>query len=339
MSEVSRPPHARLLTRCRCATSVFVTWFALLLVSGAARGDTPPLFSFVQISDVHLYDDAWVQEQRAKGVKEGGSRNPLTTPVQFRTALTWVDAQTPAPAFMLLTGDIIEIANQTRYAALMAIAGNLRTPWIAVPGNHDYGIEQFLPADASHGGRDVVLSRNGMHFIGLATFNLPGMSQMVSRETLAKLASFCDAHPREPVVLFCHTPLVMSKGETGGSMVPANSPQVLAVVKRCGNVVAILCGHDHNLWSRVDAGVLYSCGPGFCDTLGGVLPYSFRVWRVYPDRLEGVVQHVTADGQVQQTESVSVTFPLPVGLRPQAVAESAPVRAMALPAVTGPDLR
>jgi hypothetical protein len=138
-------------------------------------------------------------------------------------------------------------------------------------------------------------------------------------------------HRQEPVVLFCHVPPVTSQGETAGGMVPANAVQVLEVIKRCGNVAAVLCGHDHALWSRIDGGILYSCGPGFCDTLGGVLPYSFRIWRVYPDRLEGVVEHVTADDQVRQTEGVSVTLPWPAGLRPRETAESAPVRVTALP--------
>lgn len=44
------------------------------------------LFTFAQLSGTHLHDDAWIAQQKAKGVKNA-YRNYFTTPGRFTTAV------------------------------------------------------------------------------------------------------------------------------------------------------------------------------------------------------------------------------------------------------------
>ena len=219
--------------------------FFLLWPLLGAGAQEPALFSFVQITDTHLHDEAWIQGQRDQGVQDGGYRNPLTTPGRFREAVEWINTQSNL-VFAIFTGDMVEESTPVRYAAFTQCVRDLRIPWILVPGNHDYKLDERLPADKSHGGVDFSFSCAGLHFVGFQTFNPPGyMSQLISKDAMEKVAYFLNRHRNAPVVFIEHAPLRNRKGETDGWEVPHNTLQMYDIIRKCGNVVAVLCGHDH----------------------------------------------------------------------------------------------
>jgi hypothetical protein len=280
---------------------------------GRAAPENAPLFAFVQISDTHLHDDAWIAEQRAQGVQEGGYRNYLTTPGRFRACLEWINRQ-PAVAFVVLTGDIVETATPARYAALAGRIADLRVPWMLVPGNHDYGLERLLPADRSRGGVDFAFSCGGLWFVGFQTFNPPGMSSLISRDAMEGVAAFLERHRAAPVLFLTHSPLVSRAGGLDSWEVPANARQMWEIIGRGGNVVAVLCGHDHSLWGRTDHGVFHACAQGFCEALGVPL-YSFLLWEAFPERIVGTVHHVDDRGEVRRAKLPPLEIPLPPQFR------------------------
>lgn len=195
----------------------------------------------------------------------------------------------------------------------------------------------MLPADQSHGGVDFSFSRAGFHFVGFPTFNPPGMSHVVGKGAMAKVAQFLESHRADPVILLCHSPLVTAEGGTDSWEVPDNTVQVLQVLARCGNVVAVLCGHNHGFWTCVKDGILHASGPGFCEALGAST-YAFLVWHVYADRMTAQVYYVNDEDEVVGAPKLGVAHQWRSALRGEHAEHLDPRLVVALPASPSPIL-
>lgn len=304
------------------------------------------LFSFAQITDTHLHDAAWIRQQKEAGVKNG-YRNTQTTPEKFRSAVQWLDRRGDVD-FIVFTGDVVELeatedASARRWGAFTNKMEGIKTPWVITAGNHDFRLERFMPADQSKGGGDFHFDWKGVQFLGFPTFNPHPMAswffQMITKPTMEKMAFFLSTHKEAPTVLLCHAPLMDEKGNREGWQCPGNASQMMEVMKRCGNIVAVLCGHDHVGFWREEDGILYSTAPGFCEAYNGA-NYSFVLWHVYADRMMGEIYYVQDSGAVAKYEKnteykhdqiTEIPFAFPERFRLKTPSAQAPWRVLPLP--------
>jgi predicted phosphodiesterase len=210
-----------------------------------------------------------------------------------------------------MTGDIIERASNPRYEAFKQKMQNTSKPWFTVIGNHDAGIDKFLPEDKSNGGIDFYAKVNGVNMIGISTFNGPGLTHYVNKTTMEKLADFLAKNKDMPAMIFCHSPFCDHKGEMGSWETPNNASQLLEIFNKYKNVVAFFCGHDHSLWYKSKDNILCVCEQGFCEGMGGVPKFSFFIWSVSETTLTGDIYYVASDNKVQKWDKKQIVYEFP----------------------------
>jgi plastocyanin len=207
---------------------------------------------FVQISDSHI------------GFNKAANADVTAT---MQAAIAKINALPTAPAFLLHTGDISQLAKASEFDTADQVLRDSRTKDVFfVPGEHDVGtddgrsyLERYGKKTQRAGGTGGWYSfdHSGVHFIGLVNvFNLKagglgtlGAEQLEWLEKDVKhLAS------STPIVVFAHVPL--------WSVYPAwgwgtdDGARALAYLKRFGSVT-VLNGHIHQTMQKVEGNVTF----------------------------------------------------------------------------------
>jgi len=207
---------------------------------------------------------------------------------------------------VIITGDSLEHPDSAKVAwpELAQKLSQMKAPFFVVPGNHDFGLEQVMPA--SYGGRDFWFSFGGFIFAGFQTYTsrFSGMVELAERKSLEGLASLATSFPEKPIIVLTHAPLSNSLFIPAWAP-PANLTQVRQVLQRCGNVILSLAGHIHVFTFSVEEEISYVTAPGLVESPC----FSFLLWSVYPDRLEGEVLSALTFQPVTGTEKITVPIP------------------------------
>jgi Icc protein len=207
---------------------------------------------FVQISDSHI------------GFNKAANADVTAT---MQAAIAKINALPTAPAFLLHTGDISQLAKASEFDTADQVLRDSRTKDVFfVPGEHDVGtddgrsyLERYGKKAQRAGGTGGWYSfdHSGVHFIGLVNvFNLKagglgslGAEQLEWLEKDVKhLAS------STPIVVFAHVPL--------WSVYPAwgwgtdDGARALTYLKRFGSVT-VLNGHIHQTMQKVEGNVTF----------------------------------------------------------------------------------
>ena len=192
-----------------------------------------------QITDLHAGDIVQV---------EG---TPLDTLEAVRRAVAHLNAMTPRPDAVAITGDLVAHEDEACYAALAEVLAGLEIPYYLIPGNHDdRGLIRRVFADLAFLPRDgdflhYTVEELPLRLIALDS-HVPG--QVGGRLCAARLdwlaARLAEAPERPALILIHHPPI-----ETG---IPAFDADLLegraafgALVSGHPNVLAIACGHVH----------------------------------------------------------------------------------------------
>ena len=252
-------------------------------------GDNNPLFTFIQISDVH-------------------TGNPVNQPVHRRLQAAVALANALEPAFVIDTGDV---ASHPVYAAspeylaefdeYRGYINALRPPLYVIPGNHDIGY--FGPGNTTWGEgnawgnyTDLVtayeqtigplnqsFSRQGFRFV-LANNNPavsggPGVLQPWQLQWIEE-----ELKRGEVTFVFCHIELL----EQGiGPLWGASARSLAALCSRYG-VPAVAYGHKHRIHITGIDGTHYI----MCPDLKVSDHENILQYRVFPDRFELWLYHV-----------------------------------------------
>jgi plastocyanin len=185
----------------------------------------------------------------------------------MQAAIAKINALPTAPAFLLHTGDISQLAKASEFDTADQVLRDSRTKDVFfVPGEHDVGTDDGRSYLARYGkkaqraggtGGWYSFDHSGVHFIGLVNvFNLKagglgtlGAEQLEWLEKDVKhLAS------STPIVVFAHVPL--------WSVYPAwgwgtdDSARALTYLKRFGSVT-VLNGHIHQTMQKVEGNVTF----------------------------------------------------------------------------------
>jgi len=224
--------------------------------------------------------------------------------------------------FALLGGDMVDGATRAQFAQLADVLDATELPVYGCVGNHDsyhsssrVDMLELLP-DLFPGGRtDYVLDRGPLRFIVLdasywamgdgqiVDYYEPGSSTSIGlkpeqrqwlRDTLA-------ADTQTPTIVVWHYGFynrggVSSCGYQLRTCGCRDTAEVLELLRAAPNVVATLNGHGH--WDEVNAleGITHLQNAAFAEW-----PNTYRVFRVYEDRMEWEVRQPGNRGFVRES--------------------------------------
>jgi len=275
--------------RRRSTASIAVLLVSSVLCLGADRPlpashrSEPPLFTFMQFSDVHV-------------------GNPANRPVHRRLEAAVKLANSLAPAFVIDTGDMTthpvyeaSAANLAEYGEYKRYVKPLTMPRYNVPGNHDIGY--FDPGGRTRrGGKpwgnykalvaayrrelgpiDQSFCHLGFRFV-LVNNNPPGSRK--AGHLSAKQLKWIEGELRQgdTEFIFCHVQVLRDgTGPPWGE----SAERLVAMCKKYG-VAAVAYGHRHQRHVKTLDGTQYVMCPDL-KMPGHQAVYQYRV---FPDRFE-----------------------------------------------------
>jgi Icc protein len=214
-------------------------------------------FLIAQISDLHL--------------KAG---NKLTYGVvdtlgALRRAINHLNASTPRPDIVVISGDLVDFGRPDEYAVLHPELARLVMPYYLVPGNHDVR-EHLLAEFADHvylplcpkSPLDWVVEEHPVRLIGLDS-TIPGAhGGQVLDSQMAWLDEVLGRRPAVPTLLIMHhPPFVTGIGHMDREAF-INGAALEEVIARHPQVERVLCGHLHRPIQRRFAGSISCTCPG-----------------------------------------------------------------------------
>jgi Icc protein len=211
---------------------------------------------FAHITDIHISDrgDSW-------GALGGQAARLLAACFERLNAIADLD-------FVLITGDVLDMATPEEIAALTEALSTLEKPWHFVPGNHDgfldpqhpdaYKPHEAIPlidprlaepkpeAQKAHWSRTV---KPGIRLIGLDSRKADHWSGVIDDAQLKWLKGELDAHQNDLIILAVHHPLhklsPYNDRPWWSNFICGNGPQVERLLDAYPNVRLVLAGHHH----------------------------------------------------------------------------------------------
>lgn len=164
---------------------------------GFAQAQGAQDFYFVQLSDTH-----WGFE---------GEPNP-DAKVTLKKAIASVNALSPAPDFIMFTGDLTHttddpVERRKRMREFKEIIGALKVKDVRfIPGEHDASLDRGAAFKEFFGKTNYSFDYKGVHFVALDNVSDPAAN--LGEEQLAWLkADLAAQKPEARIVIFTHRPL------------------------------------------------------------------------------------------------------------------------------------
>jgi 3',5'-cyclic AMP phosphodiesterase CpdA len=181
-------------------------------------------------------------------------------------AVQHLNALTPRPDVVLLTGDTVDVGAPAEYARLREILSALRPPLYVIPGNHDdreamrraFAVEGYLPRK---GFLQYTVDDWPVRLVGLDTHVLGESGGTLCEERIAWLAARLAEMPERPTVVFMHHPPFRTGLALMDSIGLRGAEELNRVVSAHKQVRQIISGHIHRPIATVFAGTLATVSP------------------------------------------------------------------------------
>lgn len=269
--------------------------FASLTLQALARPVEPPLFQFAFISDTHLRRhgrEDWMNR------KMGDAAAPELSRTLEALAAEGI-------AFVVHGGDMTERATRDEFVLVRDVLAAQPLPVYGCIGNHDRYLDSSRPDAlellAPHfpgGTLDYTFTRPPLRFV---VMDVAVEEEPVRVRKVQWLADTLAADTTTPTVFVWHYPVfnrggISSCGFRLQDWSALGRATLLGIVRRAPNVIAVINGHDH--WDEVNLvdGLPFVQNAAFVEW-----PNTFRVYRVFPDRLEWEVRQVANRGFVRES--------------------------------------
>lgn len=257
----------------------------------------PASHTIIHVSDPHFL---------AGGAALGGRYDVEATFARTTDAIRAVD---PAPAAIVVTGDLADLGEPDAYRrlrnALEPVAHELGAPIVWVAGNHDErpalraGLLDGAPTDEPVTG---VWDLDGLRLIALDT-SVPGWHHGdLDEEQLAWLRDLLDSPAPDGTLLAMHHPPLPSHLPLF-DILELRNQDALADAIRGSDVRAILAGHLHYSSMGTFAGIPVSVASATCYTMNVARPaaevngmdaaQAFNLVHVRPDTITHTIVPVT----------------------------------------------
>jgi 3',5'-cyclic AMP phosphodiesterase CpdA len=208
-----------------------------------------------QISDPHI---------RPSGVLYQGL---VDSNAMFQAAVDHLNALSPAPDLVLLSGDVVDEGTPAEYAMARDMLSRLRAPVLAIPGNHDeretfrshFAADGYLPAE---GPLHFVAGDRGPVRIVAVDVTVPGLHHgEVDDAAAAWLDGELAAEPDRPTIVMLHQPPFDSGIPYIDTYNCRQGGRLADIVARYPAVERIVCGHIHRSMQLRFAGTLLCTAP------------------------------------------------------------------------------
>lgn len=195
-------------------------------------------------------------------------------PARLRRALQHLGRCDPLPDVVLLSGDLADHGADDEYAALVALLDEAVVPVVTIPGNHDVraafarhlrprGTDPDRPLDVVHDVGDVRL-------VALDSLVTAPPGERIDHGELADdsldLLDGALADGRPALVALHHPPVPVHVALMDPIRL-AEADRLEVVLRRHGNVVAVLVGHAHTAAATTFAGLPVLVGGGLVSTV------------------------------------------------------------------------
>lgn len=222
--------------------------YSLSRVSEIGAKEAAGELSFVQISDSHM------------GFNKPANPDVAAT---LQVAVSKINALSPAPEFVLHTGDISHLSKPEEFDNVdQILKGASPQEVFYVPGEHDVlndDGKQFLEryGRGSKGTGWYSFDKKGVHFVGLVNvMNLKagGLGSLGTEQLEWLEKDVKSLKHSTPIVLFAHIPLWSVYPQWGWGT--EDSAQALSYLKKFGSVT-VLNGHIHQTMQKVEGNVTF----------------------------------------------------------------------------------
>ena len=214
------------------------------------------MFTFAQISDFHI------------SLPDGNADRMLQTAAHLRVAVAHLNQLHEIPDFVLCTGDLVDGGGAGEYTILADILAGLTMPFYLIPGNHDdrEAMRAAFPAHGYLAGHDgfmqYTLEEWEPRLIALDTL-IPGQpGGRLCSTRLTWLQDRLAEQPGRPTILFMHHPPFRTGMKMMDDMGLADRGGFADLVRRHGQIEAVLAGHLHRPITRRFAGTIAMTAPG-----------------------------------------------------------------------------
>lgn len=212
-----------------------------------------------QITDAHL---------RPHGMLYQGVADTAATLAATVAAL---NALSPAPDVVVLTGDLGDAGTAEEYAQARALLSGLQWPLLVLPGNHDdrSAFRAAFPAGLPANGPLHWLREDlgPLRLIGLDV-TVPGEHHgSVDAAAADWLAAALGAEPARPTLIFMHQPPLMIGITALDELRCFGDAALAAVLAQAPGVLALCCGHVHRLVMGRLAGVPVITAPSLAPAI------------------------------------------------------------------------
>ncbi|WP_314646915.1 phosphodiesterase [uncultured Microbacterium sp.] len=257
----------------------------------------PASHTIIHVSDPHFL---------AGGALLGGRYEVERT---FARTLEAIRSVAPAPAAIVMTGDLADLGEEDAYRrlrdAVEPVAAELGAPIVWVAGNHDERPalrSTLLGADATEEPVTGVWDLDGLRLIALDS-SVPGWHHgEIDEEQLAWLADLLRTPAPHGTLLAMHHPPLPSHLPLF-DILELRRQDDLAEVVRGTDVRGILAGHLHYSSTGLFAGIPVSVASATCYTMNVARPapdvngmdaaQAFNLVHVHPDTITHTVVPVT----------------------------------------------
>jgi len=267
------------------------------------------VYRFALLSDTHLGSGraVWMNTK-------------LDGPAHEELGRTLAGLKREGIAFAILAGDMTNNGTREQFEALGRVCREAGLPVYGCIGNHDAFLAtsrrdalELCPELFPGGKTDYVVSRAPVRFFILDGAHWKSKSgQFLDHydrsdfggigprpEQVAWLKQELARDAQTPTIVVWHFPMYARGGLSScGYTLPQSpvGPEVLQVLRESPHVAAILCGHTHWNEYNVQDGLVHLVNPAFVEW-----PNAYRVFRVYPDRLEWELRQVSNRGFARES--------------------------------------
>lgn len=233
--------------------------------------------TFAQISDAH-YSSAKTNTSYRLTAESGELLQDAVAQVN----------ETPGVDFVMFTGDMVNTPYQKELMNFLTYANQLHAPWYAVLGNHDICIGGFLSKKQywtilnSHN-RKFNFSKTYYAFTPKKGYRVIGLDPVIDdkittngvidNEQLAWLDKELARSKSSIVLIFLHHPLVEPLSSKSHRVL--NSDEVLNVINKYKNPIAVFSGHYHTTKVTQIGNVLHVSTPSMVS-----YPNAFRLVKI-----------------------------------------------------------
>ncbi len=214
------------------------------------------MFTFAQITDFHI------------SMPDGMADRMYQTARHLRLAVAHLNGLPQRPEFVLCTGDLVDGGEDEEYAILANILAQLTMPFYLIPGNHDdrAAMRRAFPEHGYLAGHDGFMQYTieawEPRLIALDTL-VPGEpGGRLCPRRLDWLHERLGEQPDRPTILFMHHPPFRSGLTKMDNSSLEDKDGLASIVRRHGQVEAVLAGHVHRFITRRFAGTVAMTAPG-----------------------------------------------------------------------------